>query len=223
MEWKQRHDFAAYLESSKYINKDDPKVRIIAQYCYERAVNALEHNDPEVYYDPEIEIARQCFLLVRDEIKHSHDIGSSKVVLKASRVLEEKEGLCFAKADLLCALLRANNIPSGIGYQYLKLDTPDSPLILHALNFVYLEAVGGWIRLDARGNREDVHAEFSIDPNNEILAFNTDPGLGELNVPFIYAAHDMMVITKYKQHDNLNDLWNDLPDKLTGKEYTLDK
>lgn len=218
MEFKQRHsDFNKYLEASEYINKDDPKVKIIAQYCYERALNAVNKQDPEAYYDPEIEIARQCFLLVRDEIKHSHDIGSDKVVLKASRVLEEKEGLCFAKANLLCALLRASGIPAGIGYQYLRLDTPDSPLILHGLTFVYLEAIG-WIRLDARGNREDIHAEFSIDPSDEKLAFKTDPGLGELDIPFIYAAHDKQVIMKYNRHDNLNDLWNDLPDKLSGNE-----
>ncbi|MCR5803133.1 MAG: transglutaminase-like domain-containing protein [Clostridia bacterium] len=218
MQWQQRHDFNKYLEASEYINKDDPKVRIIAQYCYERAVNAVEKQDPEAYFDPELEIARQCFLLVRDEIKHSHDIGSNKVVLKASRVLEEKEGLCFAKANLLCALLRANNIPAGIGYQYLRLDTPDSPLILHGLVFAYLDAAGGWIRMDARGNREDIHAEFSPDPDNEKMAFNTDPGLGEMDIPFIYAAHDKIVIMKYNRHDNLNDLWNDLPDKLSGNE-----
>lgn len=218
MEFKQRHsDFNKYLEASEYINKDDPKVKIIAQYCYERALDAVNKQDPEAYYDPEIEIARQCFLLVRDEIKHSHDIGSDKVVLKASRVLEEKEGLCFAKSNLLCALLRASGIPAGIGYQYLRLDTPDSPLILHGLTFVYLEAIG-WIRLDARGNREDIHAEFSIDPSDEKLAFKTDPGLGELDIPFIYAAHDKQVIMKYNRHDNLNDLWNDLPDKLSGSE-----
>ena len=218
MEFKQRHsDFNKYLEASEYINKDDPKVKIIAQYCYERALDAVNKQDPEAYYDPEIEIARQCFLLVRDEIKHSHDIGSDKVVLKASRVLEEKEGLCFAKANLLCALLRASGIPAGIGYQYLRLDTPDSPLILHGLTFVYLEAIG-WIRLDARGNREDIHAEFSIDPSDEKLAFKTDPGLGELDIPFIYAAHDKQVIMKYNRHDNLKDLWNDLPDKLSGNE-----
>ena len=220
MRWNPRHDLSKYLEASEYINKDDPKVKIIAQYCYERALNAIERQDPEAYYDPELEITRQCFLLVRDEIAHSHDKGSDKVVLTASRVLEEKEGLCFAKANLLCALLRANMIPAGIGYQYLRLETndPESPLILHGLTFACLEASGGWIRLDARGNREDINAQFSPDPENEMLAFKTDPGLGELDVPFIYAAHDKSVIMKYKRYDSLKDLWADLPDKLSGNE-----
>ena len=220
MRWQQRHDINRYLEASEYINKDDPKVRIIAQYCYERAVNAIEKQDPDCFYDPELEITRQCFLLVRDEIRHSHDISSDKVILKASRVLEEKEGLCFAKSNLLCALLRANNIPAGIGYQYLRLDTgkEDSPLILHALVFACLDAAGGWIRMDARGNREDIDAQFSPDPANEKLAFVTDPGLGELDVPFIYATQDRTVIMKYKRHDSLKDLWEDLPDKLSGNE-----
>ena len=220
MEWKQRHPIDKYLEASEFINKDDPKVRIIAQYCYERAVNAVTTNDKEAYYDPELEITRQCFLLVRDEIKHSHDIGSDNVVLKASEVLEKKEGLCFAKSNLLCALLRANGIPAGIGYQYLTLDEndPESPLILHALVFVYLEACSGWIRMDARGNREGINAQFSPDPTNEMLAFKVNPDYGELNVPFIYAAHDKQVIMKYNRHDSLKDLWNDLPDKLSGNE-----
>ena len=219
MRWQPRHEIDKYLEASGYIDKDNPKVRIIAQYCIERALTAMQRGDADAYGDPELEIARQCFLLVRDEIKHSHDIGSSKVVLKASRVVEEKEGLCFAKANLLCALLRANNIPAGIGYQYLRLDSgdPSSPLILHGLVFAYLDA-SGWIRMDARGNRSDIHAEFSPDPSDEKMAFPVDPGLGELDIPFIYAAHDRQVIMKYERHDNLADLWNDLPDKLSGNE-----
>lgn len=36
-----------------------------------------------------------------------------------------------------------------------------------------------WIRLDARGNKENVQPEFSVD--QEILAFNVRPELGEID------------------------------------------
>ena len=68
-------------------------------------------------------------------------------------------------------MLRANGIPSGISYQYLTRadDSADEGHIIHALNTAYIEELDGWIRLDARGNKENVHAEFSLD--EEILTF----------------------------------------------------
>lgn len=216
MDWIQRKDSSAYLEASEFIDFQNPKVQIIAQYCMERALHEAQVNPKGVLMDPEAETARQCYLLVRDEIKHSHDIDSDKVTFKASSVLSEKEGLCFAKANLLAALLRACGIPAGIGYQYLRLDTPESPLILHALNFIWLEAANGWFRVDARGNRDDIKAEFSY--GEEKLAFKVDPGIGECDLPFIFASHDKAVVAKFKIHETLDELWNDLPDKLSGNE-----
>ena len=79
------------------------------------------------------------------------------------------------------ALLRANGIPSGISYQLLtRADEDDSEgYIIHALNTVYLEEQKKWIRLDARGNKENVHAEFSIE--EEHLAFPVRARLGEVD------------------------------------------
>ncbi len=62
----------------------------------------------------DIDIARECFIYVRDNIKHSGDLKSDVSTCKASEVLEYKTGWCFAKSHLLCALLRANNIPVSI-------------------------------------------------------------------------------------------------------------
>lgn len=219
MKFQQKHELDEYLKESKYIDVTHPKTQIIATYCLERAKSAMERGDKDAYGDAEAEVCRQCYLLVRDEIKHSHDINSDKVTFKASDVLSAKEGICFAKANLLCALLRANGIPAGIGYQYLRLIENDenSPLILHAFNFVCLESAGGWVRLDARGNRGlEIRAEFSLE--KEKMAFVTDPGLGEIDLPFIFASHDRAVVAKFLMHDNLTDLWKDLPDKLSGLE-----
>lgn len=71
------------------------------------------------------------------------------------------------------------NVPAGICYQKLtRADEDDSEgYIIHALNTVYIDSIGRWIRLDARGNKENVHAKFSID--EEVLAFNVREELGE--------------------------------------------
>lgn len=222
MEWIQRKDITQYLIGSEFIDMSNPKIGIIAQYCMERALNSIA-TDKDAFPDPEAETARQCFLLVRDEIKHSHDVKSNKVTFKASDVLSQKEGICFAKANLLCALLRQCGIPAGIGYQYLRLDgTMNTSLILHALNYVYLEYAGGWFRIDARGNSDGSNETEIIDSQfvigEEKLAFAVHPEMGECDIPFVYASHDRVVLGKFARFDNLNELWDNLPDKLSGIE-----
>ena len=88
-----------------------------------------------------IDYIERCFMFVRDEIPHSWDIGAEIVSKKASEVLINKTGICWAKSCLLAALLRANEIPSGISYQLLTRadnDTSDG-YIIHAFNTVYIE------------------------------------------------------------------------------------
>ncbi len=51
----------------------------------------------------------------------------------------------------------------------MLFDTPDKGYCIHALNAVYLASINRWIRLDARGNKPGVKAEFSI--HKEKLAF----------------------------------------------------
>ena len=82
---------------------------------------------------------------------------------------------------MLAALLRANGIPSGISYQYLKRADEDESegYIIHALNTVFISELNKWIRLDARGNKENVHAEFSLE--GERLAFPIRSHLGEID------------------------------------------
>jgi len=46
---------------------------------------------------------------------------------------------------------------------------PNTDYCIHALNAVYLAEFNKWIRLDARGNKEGVNAQFSID--QEQLAY----------------------------------------------------
>ena len=129
----------------------------------------------------DIDYIERCFMFVRDEIPHSWDINASVVSKKASEVLANKTGVCWTKSCLLAALLRANEIPSGISYQLLTRadnDTSDG-YIIHAFNTVYIEQLDKWIRLDARGNKENVNAQISLD--EEHLAYETRSELGEID------------------------------------------
>ena len=128
-----------------------------------------------------IEYIQKAYEFVRDNILHSWDIQSPIVSRKASEVLENKTGICWTKSCLLAALLRANGIPAGISYQLLtRADDDDSEgYIIHALNTVYIEDQRKWIRLDARGNKTNVHAKFSIE--EEHLAFPVRSQYGEVD------------------------------------------
>ena len=70
----------------------------------------------------EIELIEKTFIFVRDSIAHSVDCGGTAVTCRASEVLHVGQGLCYAKAHLLAALLRANGIAAGFCYQLLGFD-----------------------------------------------------------------------------------------------------
>lgn len=147
----------------------------------------IQAKTASLFYDgqSEIEKIQAAFLYVRDHISHSWDIHSRKVTRKASDVLEFKSGICYAKSNLLAALLRSEGIPTGFCYQRLMtFDTPEKGYCLHALNAVYIQSLQRWIRLDARGNKPEINAEFSID--QEKLAFYPIEENDEKDFPTIY-------------------------------------
>ncbi|GAP96013.1 transglutaminase-like domain-containing protein [Leptolyngbya sp. NIES-2104] len=115
-------------------------------------------------------IAKACFEWVRDEVRHSFDYQMNPITCRASDVLQYRTGYCYAKSHLLAALLRANGIPAGFCYQRLSIDDQGAPYSLHGFNAAYLPDMG-WYRMDARGNREGVNAQFV--PPEEQLAFKT--------------------------------------------------
>ncbi|OQR41625.1 Cro/Cl family transcriptional regulator, partial [Aliarcobacter cryaerophilus] len=115
------------------------------------------------------EIAKNCFLYVRDNIHHSGDFKDEITTYKASDVLKYKTGWCYAKSHLLAALLRANGIPTGFCYQRLSCSEYKKDIYcLHGLNAIYLKEFG-WYKVDARGNKKGVNAQFT--PPLEQLAF----------------------------------------------------
>ncbi len=144
-----------YLQVSEVIDWQEP------------AVLELAKNIASGYPASDL-IAKACFEWVRDKIYHSVDYQMNPVIYRASDVLQYKTGYCYAKSHLLAALLRANSIPVGFCYQRLSMDDKGAPYSLHGFNAVYLSKVG-WYRIDARGNRKGVDAQFT--PPKEQLAF----------------------------------------------------
>jgi transglutaminase-like putative cysteine protease len=154
------------------------------------------------------------FEFVRDKIAHSWDIQSRRVTARASEVLRYGEGICYAKSHLLAALLRGQGIPSGICYQRLTLgETPETGYCIHALNTVYLTSHDRWIRLDARGNKPGVDAQFSLE--EERLAFKVREELGEYEYLSNYAEpHPKIVATLQDSYDCLEMYASYLPTRL---------
>lgn len=184
-----------YLEATEYIDWQQPDVLKKAQNL---AYGLLTDE----------EVAKACFEFVRDEIKHSWDYQMNPVTCKASDVLFHGTGYCYAKSHLLAALLRANKIPAGLCYQRLTISNDEPPFCLHGLNAVYLKQ-HGWYRIDPRGNKEGVDAQFI--PPLEQLAF---PILseGEADLPEIWSEPLTAVVGVLKRYSDFLDVANNLPD-----------
>jgi transglutaminase-like putative cysteine protease len=162
----------------------------------------------------EIEKAKVAYEFVRDEISHSWDIQGNRVTCNASDVLAYKEGICYAKSNLLASLLRSQGIPTGFGYQRLMLfDTPEKGYCIHALNAVYLRSLNKWQRLDARGNKKGIDAQFSID--EEKLAFTPQERFDEKDYPVIFVKPHPKTISVLKEHKDVLEMYkHHLPESL---------
>lgn len=185
----------AYLESSEYI---DWKHHLVLAKAAELAKGCFSEET----------IAKHCFEFVRDAVKHSWDYRLNPVTCKASDVLINETGYCYAKSHLLAALLRANAIPAGLCYQRLTIETGGPPHCLHGLNAVYLKKYG-WYRIDARGNKPGVAAEFC--PPVEKLAFPIVDAL-ERDFQEIWAEPLPLVIKALTENKTVEQVFDNLPD-----------
>lgn len=184
-----------FLVPSQYIDFVHP---LVASKAAELARDA----------DGKTAVARRCFEFVRDEIKHSWDYKLNPVTCRASDVLRHGTGYCYAKSHLLAALLRANAIPAGLCYQRLSVNDEGAPYCLHGLNAVYLEE-HGWYRIDARGNKPGILAEFC--PPREALAFPIREK-EERDLPEIWAEPLPVVTAVLEGYGDVAQVCANLPD-----------
>ena len=126
----------------------------------------------------------------------------------ASDVLKQGTGYCYAKSHLLAALLRANGTPAGICYQRLTIRDDKPPFSLHGLNAVWLEGIG-WYRIDARGNKASVDAQFC--PPVQQLAFQIITE-GEADLATIYAGPLPEVVNLLTGSSTWQQVADNLPD-----------
>ena len=164
-------DFAAqpwdYLGASEAIDIEHPLVQSIA--AEQRTGDAIAY-------------AHAAFDHVRDKVVHSMDGGDPRVVWRASDVLEQRTGLCYAKAHAYVALLRAGGVQAGLCYQ-------ESSGFLHGLTAALVD--DRWVLLDPRGNKPGIDVQFS--PSEHRLAFPGDPVL-----PTVYAEPPESVLEGLK-------------------------
>ena len=194
------NDIEKYLESSNIIDYTTKSIVDLAEFLFAESKGTIDY-------------IKNAYEYVRDRISHSADANEDEVTCNASEVLAAGHGICFAKSHLLAALLRCKGIPCGFCYQKLILDDETAPvLIYHGLNGVYLDAYKKWIRLDARGNKEGVDAQFSIE--TEQLAFPICPKWGEEDGLMIYPEPDEEIIKALRGNQSRARLWENLPTEL---------
>ena len=73
--------------------------------------------------------------------------------------------------------------------------------MVHALNTVYIDDEVGWMRVDARGNKEGVDAQFSLD--GERLAFDVRPECGERDFKDNHADADPDLMRLIMESDDI--------------------
>ena len=186
-------DLAPFLARSAAIDFDDPSVTRLAE---------------TVRRDGNLATIRAAYEAVRDRFAHSYDIGAQQVSVSASDVIRHGHGICFAKAHLLSAVLRANRIPTGLCYQKLARDDQGpGATCLHGLNAVWLD--GKWRRLDPRGNKAATAAPF--DPDHEHLAYAIDPSRGERDYSDVMAEPLACVLAALRGSRTVADLDLNLP------------
>jgi len=195
----EKDDLSEYLKPSEIIDFGTQEI----VDCANSLVQGL--ND-------EILISKRIYEFVRDKIHHSFDIKGKVITCKASDVLIHGQGICYAKSHLLTALLRYLGIPTGFSYQKLIFSDENPSIVLHALNAIYLKEMDKWIRLDSRGNKEGVNAQFSLE--EEMLAFPVRSELGEVDIKTVYADPDVNVVLALQKSKTLEELEKNLPNEL---------
>lgn len=190
-----------FLECNKYIDYKTKIITLKSEQLFSEDMSNIQK-------------AQAAYTFVRDNIPHSFDCNASNITAIASDVLKHNTGICFAKSNLLAALLRSQGIPTGFCYQHLTLlDDESEGYCLHCFNAIFIDQQ--WIKVDARGNTKGKNAQFSID--TPVLAFQNRPQYDEYFFDGIFAAPDIPTMKMLENAKNLQDVINGLPEKPFGE------
>ncbi len=108
MDENKSKDISVYLQPTKFINSNSERIR-------EYALKSCGRDGTD--FDKAIKI----YYAVRDDIRYDpYGIDLTETGIKASSVLKRGSGYCVAKAVLLTAVLRSQNIPSRLGFADVK-------------------------------------------------------------------------------------------------------
>ncbi|MCZ0990762.1 transglutaminase-like domain-containing protein [Streptomyces diastatochromogenes] len=189
-------DLSAYLAADEVIDHHHPVVRETAARLADGVADSYAY-------------AQAAYEFVRDVIPHSADVDDPRVTWRASDVLEQRTGICYAKSHALAALLRAEDIPTALCYQRLLHDDGSGHAV-HGL--VAVRFHGAWHRQDPRGNKPGVDAQFSLE--GERLPWIPDPASNEVDYPALYAEPHPAVLSALKAAPDRSALWKTLPSTL---------
>ena len=190
------HMMDKFLKEHKYINFNSPIIQLKAAELFDGLTD-------------DVQKSKSAYEFVRDEIPHSFDIRSDAITAKASDVLENETGICHAKANLLAALLRSQKIPTGFCFQRMKIG--NGAHAVHCYNAIFIN--GCWIKVDARGNKEGVSAQFSLD--EPMLAFPCRQEYDEYFYQGIFAEPHEATMQMLETAQNLQDVLDTIPDTIT--------
>lgn len=197
----QSEHLSDYLSETSEVDYSHPAVKRIVELLF-------------LPTQTDSEKIQAAYEYVRDRIAHTWDMQGTRITCSASETFMHKEGFCYAKSNALAALLRSQGIPAGFCYQRLMLfDKPEDGYCIHALNAVHVAHPDKWIRLDARGNKPGIDAQFSL--QSEQLAFSVDKKAGEMDYPIIYTKPHPETIKVLKTQVNALDVYKyHLPESL---------
>ncbi|MFE5655800.1 transglutaminase family protein [Streptomyces sp. NPDC056517] len=195
---QQNPEISAYLAASEAVDHGHPVVRAV--------VHRLTDEHPDAYAYAEV-----AYRYVRDTVPHSADADDPRVTWRASDVLEQRTGICYAKSIAYTALLRARGIPAALCYQRLADDDGSNPVV-HGLVAVLLPGGRTWARQDVRGNKPGVDARFSL--REERLAWTVRPEFNEVDYPVLYTEPHAAVLDALRAAPDRPHLWRTLPTEL---------
>lgn len=193
-------DLGRYLEDTITIDWQTPPLMDQARVLLE----GVEDNELRV---------ERLFAFVRDEIAHSLDVPTEQSTCRASEVLRERTGLCYAKSHLLAGLLRYAGFPTGFCYARLASSEHPGRFALHGFNAVYWRPAEGWIYLDARGDREGVATSCRFEAPWS-LAYWPDVERGESFLPFVYKRPAKRIVDLLERAPDFEAVRRNLPDSL---------